>query len=110
MPASRALSTTVTYGKENSQMTISSMPQWPQAALISPATSATQTKLIEDPSKVTTNHLSSGKKFARALKISLIVSGGAIAALILVAIGLYFATSGQYPVAATVLDLSLIHI
>ena len=40
----------------------------------------------------------------RIFKISLVVSGGAIGALILAALGLYFATSGQYPVAATVVN------
>lgn len=40
----------------------------------------------------------------RAFKISLIISGGVVGAFILAAIGLYFATSGQYPVAATVVD------
>ena len=40
----------------------------------------------------------------RVFKTSLVLSAGAIGALVLVAIGLYFATSGQYPVAATVVD------
>lgn len=40
----------------------------------------------------------------RILKISLALSGGAIGALILVALGLFFTTSGQYNVAATVVD------
>ncbi len=43
-------------------------------------------------------------KIMRVFRAILFISGGAIGALILAAIGLYFATSGQYPVAATVVD------
>ena len=53
---------------------------------------------------VTQNQRPIGKRIARALKISLIISGGVVGAFILAAIGLYFATSGQYPVPATVVD------
>ena len=44
------------------------------------------------------------KKIMRAFRAILVISGGAIGALILAAFGLYFATSGQYSVAATVVD------
>lgn len=40
----------------------------------------------------------------RMLKVSLIVAGGLTGALIVAALSLYLATSGQYPVAATVVD------
>jgi len=85
-------------------MTISSTPQRSQAALADPATGGTQTELKEGSSAAARTHLSIRKKIARAFKISLTLSGGAIGALILAAIGLYFATSGQYSVAATVVD------
>lgn len=53
---------------------------------------------------VTDNQKPSRKKIARAFKTSLIISCGVVGAFILAAIGLYFATLGQYPVAATVVD------
>ena len=53
---------------------------------------------------VTDIHKPARKKAARAFKISIIISGGIVGAFIMAAIGLYFATSGQYPVAATVVD------
>ncbi len=40
----------------------------------------------------------------RLIKTILVISAGAIGALVLAAFGLYFATSGQYSVAATVVD------
>ena len=40
----------------------------------------------------------------RVFKTSLVLLGGVIGVLILAAIGLFFTTSGQYPVVATVID------
>ena len=53
---------------------------------------------------VTRNSKPIRKKIMRAFRAILVISGGAIGALILAAFGLYFATSGQYSVAATVVD------
>ena len=75
-----------------------------QAALARPATGETQTELKEESSTVTQNQASVRKQIARGFKISLVIASGAMAALILAAIGLYFATSGQYSVASTVVD------
>ncbi|GAA3856897.1 alpha/beta hydrolase [Celeribacter arenosi] len=44
------------------------------------------------------------KTTKRAVRIALTITAGAIGALILAALGLYVATSGHYPVAATVVD------
>jgi len=44
------------------------------------------------------------KLIMRILKISLLVSGGIIGALIIAAVGLFLTTSGQYPVVATVVN------
>ena len=85
-------------------MTIPPSQHRRQAALAGLAASGTPTELIEDSPMVTQNQKPIRKKIARAFKISLIISGGAIGTFLLAAIGLYFATSGQYPVAATVVD------
>lgn len=45
-----------------------------------------------------------GNLVMRIFKTSLVISGGVIGALILAALGLFFTTFGQYPVAATVVD------
>jgi len=85
-------------------MTIPSSRHTRQAALAGFIASGTPTDLIEKPPPVTDNQKSTRKKIARAFKISLIISGSIVGAFILAAIGLYFATLGQYPVAATVVD------
>lgn len=78
--------------------------QRPQAARAGLTASGTPMDVIEDSPTATHNQKSTRKKIARAFKISLIISGGVVGAFILAAIGLYFATLGQYPVAATVVD------
>jgi proline iminopeptidase len=85
-------------------MTIPSSQLRPQAALTGLSASGTPAELIENSQMVTQNQRPIGKRIARAFKISLIISGGVVGAFILAAIGLYFATSGQYSVAATVVD------
>ncbi|GAB5390245.1 MAG: hypothetical protein Alpg2KO_32130 [Alphaproteobacteria bacterium] len=45
-----------------------------------------------------------GKLVRRVFKASLVFSAGAVGVLVLAAVGLYFATSGQYTVPATVVD------
>ena len=85
-------------------MTIPSSRHSRQAALAGFTASGTLTELIEKSPMVTDNQKPTRKKIAWAFKISLIISGGVVAAFIMAAIGLYFATSGQYPVAATVVD------
>lgn len=85
-------------------MTIPSSRHNRQAALAGFTASGTPTDLIEEPPTVTDNQQPTRKKIARAFKISLIISGSVVGAFILAAIGLYFATSGQYSVAATVVD------
>ncbi|MGJ8582907.1 MAG: alpha/beta fold hydrolase [Marinosulfonomonas sp.] len=78
--------------------------QRPQAARAGLTASGTPMGMIEDSPTATHNQKPTRKKIARAFKISLIISGGVVGAFILAAIGLYFATLGQYPVAATVVD------
>ena len=85
-------------------MTIPPSQHRRQAALTGLTASGTPAELIEDSPMASQNQKPIRKKIAQAFKISLIISGGAIGAFILAAIGLYFATSGRYPVAATVLD------
>jgi len=85
-------------------MTIPSSRHSRQAALAGFTASVTPTELKEESPMVTDNQTPTRKKIGRAFKISLIISGGIVGALIMAAIGLYFATSGQYPVAATVVD------
>ena len=85
-------------------MTIPSSRHSRQAALAGFTASGTPTDLIEEPPTFTDSQQPTRKKIARAFKISLIISGGVVGAFIVAAIGLYFATSGQYPVAATVVD------
>lgn len=85
-------------------MTIPSSRHSRQAALAGFTASGTPTELKEESPMVTDNQKPTRRKIARAFKISLIISGGVVGAFIMAAIGLYFATSGQYPVAATVVD------
>ena len=85
-------------------MTIPSSRHSRQAALAGFTASGTPTDLIEETPVVTDSQQPTRKKIARAFKISLIISGGVVGAFILAAIGLYFATLGQYPVAATAVD------
>lgn len=85
-------------------MTIPSSRHNRQAVLAGFTASGTPTDLIEKPPTVTDNQQPTRRKIARAFKISLVISGGVVGAFILAAIGLYFATLGQYPVAATVED------
>jgi proline iminopeptidase len=85
-------------------MTIPPTQHRRQAALFGLAGSEALTKLIEDSPMVTRDSKPIKKKIMRAFRAILVISGGAIGALILAAFGLYFATSGQYPVAATVVD------
>ena len=91
-------------GKENDKMKIPTTRDTRQAAIFDLTEGETQAKSIEDSSVVMRKSKPIGKLIMRVFKTSLVLSAGAIGALILVAIGLYFATSGQYPVAATVVD------
>ena len=85
-------------------MTIPTTQHRRQAALFGLAASGTLTKLIEDSPMVMQNSKPIRKIIMRIFKTSLVITGGTIGALILAAFGLYFATSGQYTVAATVVD------
>lgn len=83
-------------------MTISPSQHMRQAALTGRATGGNPTELTEGSPMATQDQNPVRKKISRAFRISLIISGGAIGAFILAALGLYFATSGQYAVPATV--------
>lgn len=85
-------------------MTIPPTQHSQQAALFGPAASGTPAKMSEDSLRDQQRPNPARKKIMRALRAILIILGGAIVALILAAFGMYFATSGQYPVAATVVD------
>jgi proline iminopeptidase len=82
-------------------MTIPSTQHRRQEAL---AGTGSPKRLIEDTPMATRDSKPIRKKIMRAFRTILFISGGAIGALILAAFGLYFATSGQYSVAATVVD------
>ena len=82
-------------GKENNQMTILHSQH---------STDLTANGTTTDSSTAPHTHKPIRMKIARAFKISLLAIGGTVGALALVAISLYFATSGQYPVAATVVN------
>lgn len=85
-------------------MAIPSTKHIRQAALYGHTSSGAQAKQTEKPAKATRVSKPIRTKTSRIFRAVLIILGGAIAALVLAAIGLYFATSGQYPVAATVVD------
>ncbi|WP_377512756.1 alpha/beta fold hydrolase [Octadecabacter sp. R77987] len=75
-----------------------------QAAHFGLAASGAPAEMLEDSPMAQQNSNPARKTIMRAFKIVLIISGGVIGALILATLGLYFATSGQYPVLATVED------
>ncbi len=75
-----------------------------QATLFGLAASGIPPDLTKDTRMVARTQPPIRTKIARAMQISLLIFGGLVGAVILTAIGLYFATSGQYPVAATVVD------
>ena len=85
-------------------MTIPPKQNRRQAAGFGLAGNGVRTQMIKDFPMVTRNSKPIRKKIMRAFRAILVISGGAIGALILAAFGLYFATSGQYSVAATVED------
>jgi proline iminopeptidase len=82
-------------GKENNQMTTLHSQNSNDLAANGTTT---------EPSTAPHTYKPARDKIARAFKISLLATGGAVGALVLVAVSLYFATSGQYPVAVTVVD------
>jgi len=85
-------------------MTNSPLQQSQKAALADLTASETPTASIEDSVIVSHNQKPKKNRIAQALKVGLIISIGVTGAFILAAIGLYFAMSGQYLVAATVVD------
>lgn len=85
-------------------MKIPTTQPWQQAPILDRADSGNRTKSMENSPFEMRNSKPIGKMIMQILKASLVVSGCAITAFVLAAFGLYFATSGQYPVAATVVD------
>jgi len=85
-------------------MTISPTQHRQQAALFGLSARRTPADISEESPMAQQTSNPARKTIMRVFRAILIVSGGAIGALILAAFGLYFATSGQYPVAATVVD------
>ncbi len=85
-------------------MTISPTHQRRQAALFGLAGAEPLQELMEESPLDTQDSKPVRKRNMRAFRAILVISACTFGALILAAIGLYFATSGQYTVAATVMD------
>ncbi len=85
-------------------MTIPPKQNKRQAASFGLVGSGVRIQRTKDFRMVARNSTPIRMKIIRAVRAILVISGGAIGALILAAFGLYFATSGQYTVAATVVD------
>lgn len=86
------------------KMTIPTKQYGRQAAALGLAASGTPPRLIKDTNLFMKTSRSTRKLGIRLFKIILAIVGGLTAALILTALGLFFTTSGQYPVAATVVN------
>lgn len=85
-------------------MTLSKTQNMQQAAIIDQSEDALQAQTTEDQAMAQRTPNTIGSRVKRALKATFAITAGAIGVLVLVAMGLYFATSGQYTMPATVID------
>jgi proline iminopeptidase len=86
------------------KMTIPTKQYGRQAASLGQATSGTPPRLMKDTKLLMQISRSTRKLGIRIFKVILAIVGGLTGALIVTALGLFFTTSGQYTVVATVVD------